>query len=276
MATVAVHRGRRGVADKHDQAAEAEVYLTPAHSKDKHLDLLEQKAKQIFDPLRPALRGVPDIFAALAAIPAARLLYVHAHGSVSATAALVFGLAVFGMFSISATYHGRVWPIRTRLRLRRLDHSFVFVLIAGSYTPLCLTILPHGAGRVMLMVVWAIAAAGALKAWTWDQAPRWLNTTLYLCMGWMVFPLAPMVVRHGPQDCNLLLLSGGLLYSIGALIYANKWPDLFHASRGLFGHHELFHLMLIAAVCCHYRAVWLMVSHPPRMGTWAASAYSVV
>jgi hemolysin III len=252
------------------------VFLTPPHHNDKHLALLEQKASKLFDTLRPKLRGIPDVFAALAALPAAWLLYVHAHGSVSATAALVYGLAVFGMFSISAVYHAIVWPIRTRLRLRRLDHSFVFVLIAGSYTPLCLTILPHGAGRAMLMVVWAIAAAGALKAWTWDQAPRWLNTTLYLSMGWMVFPLAPMVVRHGPSDCNLLLLSGGLLYTLGALIFQHKWPDPFHASRGLFGHHELFHLMLIAAACCHYRAVWLMVSHPPRLGTWAAYAYSVV
>ena len=233
----------------------------------KSVEHLEQKAAKIFGHVRPCLRGVPDCFASAASVPAAAFLVAHARGPLSTLAAAVFGISVFMMFTISAIYHTIVWPVHIRLALRKVDHSMVFCLIAGSYTPLCLTALPQEYGMVMLCIVWAIAILGALKVFLWDDAPRGISTGMYIAMGWLVIPTAPIIYSTVEPSSWQLLLIGGILYTIGGLVFQRKWPDPYPMH---WGHHEIFHVFVIAAVCCHYCSFWMMVTNPPLPGTMAS------
>jgi hemolysin III len=149
---------------------------------------------------------------------------------------------------VSALYHRPTWGPRARLWMRRLDHSAIFLLIAGTFTPICLLVGDRRA-RVMLAVVWVGAGLGILRALLWPRAPRALATGLYLLLGWAAVPLVPAMYRAiGPVSLGLLA-GGGLLYSIGAVIYATRRPDPFPR---VFGYHEVFHALVVAAAGLHF------------------------
>ncbi|WP_098700915.1 PAQR family membrane homeostasis protein TrhA [Nocardia farcinica] len=195
---------------------------------------------------------------ALAAVAVAVLVATAA--TVSATAGwstLIYGVTVCGLFGISAVYHRVTWRTpRTRIRMKRADHSMIFLFIAGSYTPFALLGLPGRTGQVLLAVVWAGALAGVALKLLWPTAPRWVGVPLYLLLGWAIVPVAGQL--HGAVGWVplLLLLAGGLMYSGGAILYATKWPNPWPE---VFGHHEFFHAATVLAALCHYVAIWLVV-----------------
>ena len=197
---------------------------------------------------KPLLRGVSHEIAAGVALAGLVALVLLAPGPRARMGALVYGVSLVALFSVSALYHRPTWSPRARLWMRRLDHSAIFLLIAGTFTPLCL-LLGDARAHTMLAVVWAGAGLGVLRALVWPRAPRMVATALYLLLGWAAVPLVPAMYRALGPGSLALLAAGGLLYSVGAVIYATRRPDPFPR---VFGYHEVFHALVIAAAGLHF------------------------
>jgi len=197
---------------------------------------------------KPLLRGVSHEIAAGVALAGLVALVLLAPGPRARVGAMVYGCSLVALFSVSALYHRPAWSPRARLWMRRLDHSAIFLLIAGTFTPLCLR-LGDARAYTMLAVVWAGAGIGILRALLWPRAPRGVATALYLLLGWAAVPLAPAMYRALGPGAMALLASGGLLYTVGAVIYATRRPDPFPR---VFGYHEVFHALVIVAAGLHF------------------------
>ncbi|WP_067892965.1 PAQR family membrane homeostasis protein TrhA [Nocardia vaccinii] len=210
-------------------------------------------------PVKPRMRGWIHTWAVgIAAVAALALVAVSTTVSANAgLSTLIYGLTVCGVFGVSATYHRVTWTsVRARTHMKRADHSMIFLFIAGSYTPFALLGLPGRTGTTLLIVVWAGALAGVALKLLWPTAPRWVGVPLYLLLGWAIVPVAAPMTHNVGVAPMILLLAGGLAYSIGAILYAAKWPNPWPA---VFGHHEFFHAATVLAALCHYVAVWLVV-----------------
>jgi hemolysin III len=199
---------------------------------------------------KPLLRGVSHEVASAFALAGGVALVHGADGTRASLAAAVYGAALTAQFGVSALYHRPRWGDRARLVMRRLDHAAIFVLIAGTYTPVCL-LLP-GPGRALLAAVWAGAALGVALSVAWPTAPRALVAALCVALGWAVVPVLPALRSAIGAGGIALLLSGGAAYTAGAVIYAARRPDPFPR---VFGYHEVFHALVIVAAACHYAAV---------------------
>ncbi len=202
-------------------------------------------------PQKPLLRGVSHEIAAAFAIAGWVALLRAAPGPRAAMAAAVYGLALTAQFAVSALYHRPRWGTRARLVMRRLDHAAIFLLIAGTYTPFAL-LLPDGTGRGLLAVVWSGALAGMALSVAWPLAPKWLMALLTVGLGWMVVPMLPSLYGAIGARGLWLLGGGGVAYTVGAVVYATRRPDPFPR---VFGYHEVFHVLVIAAAILHYVAV---------------------
>lgn len=208
--------------------------------------------------LKEPVSGLTHLLGALAAVAGLVLLLVF--GARYGTARHLTGFAIFGaslilLYLASALYHLLTLSDRATLTMRRIDHMMIFVLIAGTYTPICLVPL-HGAwGWSLLSVVWTIAVAGIVLKLLWMQAPRWLSTLFYVGMGWVVVVAAIPLVRSLPAGGLLWLGIGGLAYTVGAVLYALKWPNPWPK---VFGFHEIWHLFVLAGSFSHY---WLMLRY---------------
>ena len=164
----------------------------------------------------------------------------------------IFGISLIALYSASALYHLLPLSAAGIARLRQVDHMMIFVLIAGTYTPFCLLAL-NGAWREGLLgMIWGLALSGILLKLFWMEAPRWLSVALYLGMGWIAVIAAPALFLAIPPGGMTWVLGGGLLYTVGALIYGLKRPNLM---PGVFGFHELWHLFVVAGSACHFWAV---------------------
>lgn len=199
-------------------------------------------------PEKPLLRGVSHEVAAGVALAGWIVLALAASPGRARIAAHVYGASLFALFSISATYHRPSWRPRARLLMRRLDHSAIFLLIAGTYTPFCL-LLRDGIGMRLLAIVWAGAIAGILQSLLWVRAPKALSAAVYVLLGWVVFPVLPTLRAALGGGAVALLAGGGVLYTVGAVVYASRRPDPFPR---VFGYHEVFHALVIAAAVLHY------------------------
>jgi hemolysin III len=169
----------------------------------------------------------------------------------------VFGLSLVALYLASSLYHLLPLSPAGVARLRRLDHVAIFVLIAGTYTPFCLLALGGAWRWGLLSLIWGLALCGVLVKVLWMDAPRWLSVALYLGMGWVAVVAAPALLRSLPTGGIAWVLTGGLVYSAGALIYGFKRPNLI---PGLFGFHELWHLFVVAGSACHFWAVLRFVA----------------
>jgi len=199
---------------------------------------------------KPRLRGVSHELAAYLAIPAVLLLLARATGSTARVAAAVYGVTLITLFGVSAIYHRRLWSLRVRQIVGRVDHSAIFLLIAGTYTPFGLVLGP-GPGHVALWVVWLGAAAGIALVVGFSVGKK-TRAAVYVLLGWVALPIMPLLgARLGAAPLALLLL-GGLFYTVGAVVYGRRRPDPFPR---VFGFHEIFHLLTIAAAACHYAVV---------------------
>ncbi len=171
----------------------------------------------------------------------------------------VYAATVLGLFGVSALYHRHNWvSTRARAWMKRLDHSMIFVFIAGTYTPFSLLAMPRDTGTVVLWVVWGGALAGVALKLAWPHAPRWLGVPIYVALGWVAVFVLPDLLHHAGLAALVLLLAGGVLYTLGAVCYASRWPDPWPKT---FGYHEFFHAATVLAAICHYIAIWLTLYH---------------
>ncbi len=206
--------------------------------------------------VKPLLRGVLHQAAFFASLAAAPLLIVGADGTRARVGAAVFAGAVAACFGASALYHRVTWTPHVRLWMRRVDHAGVYLLIAGTYTPVSLLVL-HGAWRpAILAIVWTGSAAAIVLKFVWVRAPKWLAAAIGIGLGWVaVVALPQLVTRLSVVEATLLIV-GGLAYTAGAVVYARRRPDPVPA---VFGYHEVFHALTIVAVICQYVAIALVV-----------------
>lgn len=172
----------------------------------------------------------------------------------------IFGASLILLYTASSVYHLLTISDKGVRVLRKIDHSMIYVLIAGTYTPICLVPLRGGWGWSLLCSIWAIAMVGIVLKLLWFDAPRWLYTAFYVIMGWLIVIAFMPLVRSMPLPAVLWLIAGGVLYSIGALIYGTKWPRL---KLKRFGFHEIFHLFVMYGSFCHF---WLMFRYVLNLG----------
>jgi hemolysin III len=209
---------------------------------------------------KPRLRGWIHLYCAVAAVIAGTPLVAVSWAAASKRAGhatLAYTLAIVAMFAVSAMYHRVHWESATvRNWMRRLDHSMIFVFIAGSYTPFARLAMPRTTGHVVLAIVWGGALAGIALTLFWPTAPRWLSVTLYLLLGWVAIDYTRMILHDAGMAATVLLAVGGALYSLGAVFYGLRWPDPWPTT---FGYHELFHACTAIAAICQYIAIWLAV-----------------
>jgi hemolysin III len=165
----------------------------------------------------------------------------------------IYSLTVCGLFGISALYHRRVWSPGGYRTMKRLDHSMIFIFIAGTYTPFCVLLLSPAKATILLSIVWGGALAGVALKLAWPHAPRWFGAPLYIALGWIAVAILPDMLRRGGVATLVLLSVGGLAYTVGAVFYAlrrpNPWPTV-------FGHHEFFHACTLVAAICHHIALY--------------------
>jgi hemolysin III len=204
--------------------------------------------------MKPRLRGVSHQYAFFVAIAAGAALVALAQGLHARVAVAVYALSLSAMFGASALYHRTDWAPRTGAWLRRLDHAMIYVLVAGTYTPFALLVLAPALGWTILGVVWAGALAGIVVSLVWIDAPRWLSAALYVVLGWVSVVVVPQLWDRAGVMAVALLATGGVLYSIGAVVYARRRPD---PAPRVFGYHEVFHVFVIVAATAHFAAVAL-------------------
>jgi hemolysin III len=202
--------------------------------------------------VRPRLRGVLHQYAFFVSVVCGVLLVLGASGAGERVSAVVFAAAVATMFGVSALYHRITWRPGPRRWMRRLDHAAIYLLIAGTYTPFGLLALSGAWRWTVLPVVWGGALAAIVFKLAWVDAPKWVAAAIAVALGWVGVVALPQLWHHAGFAGLLLLAAGGVLYTGGAVVYARGRPDPYPA---VFGYHELFHALVIAAAACQYAAV---------------------
>ena len=206
---------------------------------------------------RPRLRGLFHQYAFFAAVAAGVTLVALAEGARARLACAIYATALAAMFGTSAVYHRVTWrSLRARAWARRLDHSTIFLFIAGTYTPFALLAFTGMVPAIVLACVWTGAALGVALNVSWIDAPKWVTTPVYLLVGWVGVIAAPQVFTELHIASAVLVITGGILYSLGALVYATHWPDPFPAT---FGFHEIFHGLVVLAALTQFIAVSFVV-----------------
>lgn len=207
---------------------------------------------------KPTMRGWLHAGITPFAIAMGIVNIVLAHGGLGKFAAAVYLASSVLLFGHSALYHRFNWSPRTKAILRRIDHANIFLLIAGTYTPLAIGTLPLAKAKILLLAVWLAATVGIALRVFWLNAPRLLYVGLYILMGWTAVFFLPGMFAANPVAV-ILIISGGLFYTVGAVFYAFKWPL---RENKHFGFHELFHACTVMAFCCHQVAALLALLDP--------------
>jgi hemolysin III len=212
-------------------------------------------AAEFIERQKPRLRGVSHQWAFFVSLVAGTALIVAAPTPRATLAAAIYAVSLSALFGVSALYHRVDW-VRPAARrwMRRLDHSMIFLLIAGTTTPFCLLVMNGSLASALLVAVWAGAAAGIVVELIWVEAPKWVATIVYLAVGWIGALGFPAVVVTAGIGAGVLIAVGGVLYTAGAVVYARQRPD---PSPATFGYHEIFHVLVIAAAVAHFAAIAL-------------------
>ena len=208
-------------------------------------------------PPRPLLRGWLHLVCFFFAIPVGILVVAVADSARARVGATVYAVGMIALFGVSGWYHRGRWSAVWRRRMQRLDHSTIFVMIAGSYTPLCLVVLEGWVAVAMLATAWAGAALGAMLAWTDFRRSNTLRGALYIVLGWAMVGATPQLLDALSSSELVLIAVGGALYTVGAITLGTHWPDPFPR---IFGYHEVWHVLVVAAVTCHAVAIGSVVA----------------
>ena len=239
---------------------EQAVYHDPYRSVPRRRERPTERDRNPYDGLRPWSAVTHGVGAALAVIGTAALLTgtVMAGGDVwKLVSFAVYGLSMIGLYTASTLYHCINTTVRGRIALRKLDHTSIYFLIAGSYTPVCLIALRGGWGWSIFGVIWALAIAGLFMSLTWINCPRALTSTIYIAMGWLaVVALYPLWQALGLRGVAWLL-AGGVLYTVGGVLYALKWPG---RDNPRFGCHEVFHVFIVLGSVAHFVMLYRVLS----------------
>lgn len=209
----------------------------------------------MFKKIKDPVSGFSHLFGAVLSL--AGLVLLVYYSAVNATPWHVVSFSIFGgslilLYTMSTLYHLLTVSEKGNTILRKIDHMMIFVLIAGTYTPMCLIPLRGAWGYSLLGTIWGIAIVGIILKMLWFDAPRWLSTLFYAIMGWLVVIAFVPLCKTVPIRGIAWLAAGGILYSLGAIIYGTKWPDF---NLRLIGFHEIFHFFVLSGSFCHY---WLM------------------
>jgi hemolysin III len=209
--------------------------------------------------LKPRLRGWLHTYAAGISIASGASLIAVAfalRGAVAGATCAIYCATVTLLFGTSALYHRRTWSPRALMIMKRLDHSMIFVFIAGTYTPIAALTLPRTAAIAVLVTVWTGAVFGVALQTAWPTSPRWLAVPCYIALGWVAVFVLPDLLHNAGVAALVLILVGGAVYTIGGVVYGIKRPN---PVPGVFGYHEVFHACTLVAAVCHYVAIWLAV-----------------
>jgi hemolysin III len=203
-------------------------------------------------PVRPRFRGVSHTYAFFSALSAGALLVAVAATPRAALARGIYAGSLAALFGTSALYHRVTWRPGARRLMRRLDHSMIFVLIAGTYTPFGLLVFTGTIGTAILAVAWAGAIAGIVLSVAWTDAPRAVRAIVTVALGWVSIAAVPQLLDRAGVGAVVLIVIGGALYTAGAVVYALKRPN---PAPAVFGYHEVFHALVIGAAVVHFAAV---------------------
>ena len=221
--------------------------------------LQERLVTDVHGLVKPLLRGRIHLAAFALSIPAGILLVAGASPGRGFVGGLVYALSLTALYGASSAYHRLGRTVRSQRWLRRLDHATIYVLIAGTYTPICLLVLQGATRWSLLAGVWLAAAVGVVLKLARFDGSHWFGSLLYGAMGWAAIVAVPQLVTRLPVWVLALLAAGGLVYSLGALVLARRWPD---PRPRVFGYHEIWHTLVVVAGICHYAAVFHVVRTP--------------
>jgi len=215
----------------------------------------QKLSKEMRIKIKDPVSGFSHLLGAVLSV--AGLYYLVRYAAINGTVWHIVSFAIFGaslilLYTASTIYHLLVVSEKGSIILRKIDHMMIYVLIAGTYTPVCLIPLRGGWGWSLLISIWGIAMAGIILKMLWLNAPRWLYTFFYLVMGWLIVIAFVPLIRTMPVAAMMWLIAGGLLYTVGAVIYGTKWPRF---KSKVFGFHEVFHIFVLYGSFCHF---WLM------------------
>lgn len=203
--------------------------------------------------MKPLARGYIHIAAFFIAIGACVILIAQSHGARTLLSTIIYSITLILLYGVSALYHLPMWSRPNYLLMKRVDHAAIFALIAGTATPICLLGLKSESGLRLLIILWSVAVIGMLTTIFWVHAPKWVRAILYVVIGWLALPyLGEIKVSLGLTNMRLLLI-GGIIYTVGALIYAFKKPDPFPL---VFGYHEIFHILIVIASGFHFKLIY--------------------
>ncbi|HZI96977.1 MAG TPA: hemolysin III family protein [Actinomycetales bacterium] len=212
--------------------------------------------EHVTDTVKPRLRGWIHAGTFPLAVVSGLVLVLLAPTPRAKVATGIFAVTASLLFGISAVYHRGSWSPRTNAVLKRLDHSNIFLIIAGTYTPFTVLLLPDGPAQVLLWLVWGGALAGIAFRVFWVGAPRWLYVPVYIALGWAAVFFLPAFLENGGVAVLTLVVLGGLLYTLGGVVYGIKRPN---PSPRYFGFHEIFHVLTVAAFLAHYVGISIAV-----------------
>jgi hemolysin III len=215
---------------------------------------LDDQFRDAVATIKPRLRGWLHVVTFPIAVASGAALVTFAPTTQAKVAAGIFALTAALLFGVSALYHRGRWSQRGQAVLRRLDHASIFLIIAGTYTPFTILLLDGPDARILLTLVWAGALLGVAFRVLWLGAPRWLYLPVYIALGWAAAFWLPTIAARGGVAVFVLIVTGGLLYSAGAVVYGLKRPD---PSPRWFGFHEIFHACTLAGFAAHHIGVWL-------------------
>ena len=214
-------------------------------------DLLYDARRDVYYT-RPVLRGWLHLLCFCASLAGGALLLARAHGAVQLAAVAVYSASLSALFGTSALYHRGTWTAAWRLRLRHLDQAMIFFLIAGTATPAFLISAPAGAGLACLIVMWALTAAAVAVRLARASTPEFVAGALFIGLGCVGGLAVPWVWIHAGVASGVLMLAGGALYIVGAILYHLRWPDPYPS---VFGYHEAFHVYVCVAAACQFAAI---------------------
>ena len=212
-----------------------------------------ERAAEAIARVKPRLRGVTHEYAFFVSLVLGTALILLAEGTEATVAAAIYAVSLSALFGVSALYHVHQWERPSaRKWMRRLDHTMIFFLIAGTVTPFALLVMDGPFATALLIAVWGGALAGTIVELVWTDSPKWVSAIVYIAVGLIGAVGFPAILVEAGVVAGLLIAGGGLLYATGAVIYALQRPD---PSPTVFGYHEIFHVLVIAAAATHFAAV---------------------